>query len=253
MLFRTRATQPEHFDDATRRAEEFRAAYGELARVNRVFRLDDPYTRVLSQWLGPDHCKDLSILDLGAGDGWLGRQMEAWAAKRGWRWHVTDLDLNPVPLSLSTGAHRIVASALELPFANNAFDLVIASQMTHHFNTEEDVVAHFQEAWRVGRHGLFITDMRRGAFLYILLCLALPALGLSREMRSDGLLSVRKSWTPREWRDLAARAGLREPTISGYFGTRLILGARKSATDAASGTSEQYPAMDEFYSAPSGK
>src|ERR1043165_762194 len=82
MIFRTRSTQPEHFDDPARDAEEFRSGYLQLARVNELFRLHDPYTRILSRWLG-DQAHKLSILDLGAGDGWLGRAMESWAASRG--------------------------------------------------------------------------------------------------------------------------------------------------------------------------
>jgi SAM-dependent methyltransferase len=255
MLFRARATQPEHFDDARRTPEEFRAAYAELARVNRLFRAEDPYTRVMARWLGAEQCRQLSILDLGAGDGWLGRTMEAWAAERGWSWKVTDLDLNPIPLSLSPGKARVTASVLNLPFEDGAFDVVIASQMTHHLNTDDEVVRHFQEAWRVASRAVFITDMHRGWFLYLLLRLTLPLLRISPAMTDDGLLSVRKAWRAREWTDLARRAGLDSARISGYFGTRVILSARKSSVSSAPATetSEAYRAADGFYSAPLGR
>jgi ubiquinone/menaquinone biosynthesis C-methylase UbiE len=254
MLLRGRATQPEHFDDPQRTAEEFRVAYQELARVNKLFRLEDPYTRVMSQWLGAEQCRELSILDLGAGDGWLGRAMEAWARDRGWQWQVTDLDVNPVPLSLSRGHCRIAASALALPFEPNAFDIVIASQMTHHFNSDEDVIAHFSEAWRVAKRGVFITDMRRGWLLYTVLLLTLPLLRLGKNMRADGLLSVRKSWKPAEFRSLAQRAGIKSAKVSGYYGARVILAAEKSAAPVpATETSEAYRGADGFYSAPSGR
>ena len=69
MLFRKRATQREHFDDPARTQEEIRDGYAQLARVNRLFHLADPYTRLLSRWLGAAHCERLSILDVGAGSG----------------------------------------------------------------------------------------------------------------------------------------------------------------------------------------
>lgn len=227
MLFRRRATTPEHFDDSSRTFEEFRSGYAELSRVNRLFRLDDPYTRVMTRWLGHDHCRQLSILDLGAGDGWLDKAITRWAAQRGWQWRVTNLDLNPVPLRLHTAGRNVAGSALQLPFDDAAFDVVIASQMTHHFNTDADVVQHFREAWRVARLGIFLTDMQRNAFLYSMLLLTLPLLRIRGKMRADGLLSVKKSWRVKEWRDLAQRAGLPQAMVRNYYGSRVILAARK--------------------------
>lgn len=255
MLFSARATQPEHFDDARRSPEEFRSAYAELARVNRLFRAEDPYTRVMARWLGADECRQLSILDLGAGDGWLGRAMEKWAAKCGWHWKVTDLDLNPIPLSLGEGRCRVAASALNLPFEDGAFDIVIASQMTHHLNSDDDVVRHFREAWRVASRGVFITDMQRSWSLYFLLHLTLPFLRLSPAMTHDGFLSVRKAWRPSEWRELARRAGLESARVQGYFGTRVILSGLKNpaSISRATETSETYRAADGFCSAPLGR
>ena len=256
MLFRQRATQREHFDDPSRTREEMRHGYAQLARVNTLFRLADPYTRLLSRWLGERDCRQLSILDLGAGDCSLGAEMERWASRRGWAWRVTNLDLNPVPLQWQVARRNVVGSVTALPFAERSFDVVIASQMTHHLDAESDVERHFREAWRVTRLGVFITDMQRNAFLFAAVWLISWVVGLTPAMRADGLLSVRRAWRPAEWRALAARAGLRNAKVSDYFGARVILAARKDACAsnlAASGTSEACRAMEKFCSAPTGK
>jgi ubiquinone/menaquinone biosynthesis C-methylase UbiE len=255
MLFRRRTTQPEHFDDPSRTFHEFREAYDQLARVNQLFRAHDPYTRVLSRWLGHEQCRKLTILDIGAGDGWLGQAMETFAREQGWEWQVTNVDLNAIPLSLHNRRRHVAGSALALPFADGAFDVVVASQMTHHLNTDEEVIRHFQEAWRVARTAVFLTDMQRGAFLFCVLSLVMPFLGLSRKMMGDGLLSVRKGWVPREWRSLADRAGIQEMRVSGYYGVRVILSALKNPVSnvEAIETSELYLAEDQFYSSRSGK
>lgn len=232
-MLRERSVEPEYFDNPARTREEIAAGYRELARVNRLFQLDDPYTRVLSRWLGRDHCRRLSILDLGAGDAWLANHMEAFAARQGWTWTVTSLDMNPVPLQINGRPLNVAGSATALPFRDAAFDLVIASQMTHHLDTDDDVLRHFREAWRVARLGLFITDMRRSALLYALLKFFLPILRLSPRMRADGLLSVRRSFTRAELQALAARSGLPGLTVRTYFGTRLIVSARKTPATAA--------------------
>lgn len=254
-MLRERALEPEHFDDPARTPAELADAYRQLARVNRVFRLDDPYTRVLARWLGHEHCARLSILDVGAGDGWLGAQMEEWARREfGWVWRVTNLDLNSVSLRLHGRPRNVVGTVLALPFQDESFDLVIASQMTHHLPDEAAVVQHFREGWRVARRGVFITDMKRSAIFYALLWVAVRALRLSPDMRADGLLSVKRSWKQRELEFLVARAGLGEATVTSYLGTRLIVAARKpSASLAASETSAACRAADESCSAPRGR
>jgi ubiquinone/menaquinone biosynthesis C-methylase UbiE len=246
MLLRQRATEPEHFDDPARTADEISAGYQELARVNRLFHMHDPYTRVLSRWLGPKHCARLSILDLGAGDGWLGAQMEEWARQLGWQWQVTNLDLNPVPLRLNAHSRNVAGTALALPFPSDSFDVAIASQMTHHLDDDAEVIQHFREAYRVARLGVFITDMKRSPFLYGVLWIALRLLGITPRMRQDGLISVKRSWRKGELRELAGRAGLRGATVQSYFGTRLIVAAKKAAaTDGASETTAACRETDE--------
>src|SRR5205085_12125871 len=92
------------------------------------------------------------ILDLGAGDSWLGAQMESWARREfGWEWRMTNLDLNLVPLQLNSSTRNVVGSVLALPFVANSFDIVIASQMTHHLAGDAEVIQHFREANRVAR------------------------------------------------------------------------------------------------------
>lgn len=253
-MLRERATEPEHFDDPARTPSEIAHAYRQLARVNRLCRLDDPYTRVMSRWLGAENCRRLSILDLGAGDAWLGGEMEKFAARLGWEWRVTNLDLNSVSLQLNPGLRNVVGSALALPFAANSFDIVIASQMTHHLAGDTEVIQHFREAERVARRGVFITDTKRSAFLYAMLWVVLRLLRLTPEMRGDGLLSVKRSWTCEEMRALVERAGISGATVQSYFGTRLIVAARKTpATRAASETNAACLAADGSCSAPLGK
>ena len=140
--------------------------------------------------------------------------MESWARREfNWDWRVTNLDLNLVPLRLNSSTRNVVGSVLALPFIANSFDIVIASQMTHHLAGDAEVIQHFREAERVARRGVFITDMKRSAFLYALLWIVLRGLRLTPEMRADGLLSVKRSWTRVELSKLVARAGLSGATV----------------------------------------
>ena len=100
--------------------------------------------------------------------------------------------------------------------------------MTHHL-TDEQVVTHWREAWRVTRDAIFICDLHRNAGLYALVWLTLQLLRAKAIVREDGLISVRRGFRLHEWRDLATRADIPGANVWRYHGTRIVLQARKQA------------------------
>jgi SAM-dependent methyltransferase len=227
MFLRERSTQAESLDSLERPVADITSSYRQLARLNRLFFFSHPFVITLPRLLGTEACRSLTLLDVGAGDGLLGRRLEAWALRRGWRWEVTNLDANPHALALNPGGRNLTGSALALPFPDAHFDVVIASQMTHHF-TDAEVVTHFREAWRVTRRAVLLSDLHRNAFLYALVWLGSRAVGFNREMRADGATSVRRGFHLDEWRRHAAAAGIPDARIWLYAGTRIMLAARKA-------------------------
>jgi SAM-dependent methyltransferase len=228
MFFRERSAQAEYFDAPNRPEAEMAAAFRELDRVNEFFRFSHPFVSHLPRWLGKERCRCLEILDVGAGTGLLGRKLSAWAQRRGWDWRFTNLDANLVALKSGNAANGVIGSALQLPFADGRFDLVVASQMTHHL-ADAEVVRHWREAWRATRDGLFICDLHRNAGLYAMLWLTMRLMRADRTLREDGLISVKRGFRRREWRELAARAEIPNAKVWLYYGTRIGLQARKGA------------------------
>ncbi len=226
MFLRERSTQAESLDSHERPPADIAASYRQLARANRLFFFSHPFVVHLPRLLGREHCRSLTLLDVGAGDGLLGRRLEAWAQRRGWRWEVTNLDANPHALALNPGGRNVPGSALALPFPDAHFDVVIASQMTHHL-ADAEVAAHFREAWRVARRAVLLSDVHRNAFLYALVWFWLRVPGFSREMRQDGVISVRRGFRLGEWRRLAEQSGIPGAHVWLYAGTRIMLAARK--------------------------
>lgn len=225
MFFRERSTQAEYLDTPGLSAEERVANFRELDRVNQFFRFEHPFTSRLPQWLGEQRCTSLDILDVGAGTGLLSQVLSSWARDRGWDWRFTNLDINPVRLHLDDEVKIVTGSALRLPFADRSFDLVVASQMTHHL-TDAEVVQHWREAWRVTRDAIFICDLHRNAGFYALLWPAMQLLRSQPMLIKDGMISIRRGFRRREWRELAARAEIPNPRVSLYYGTRIVLQAR---------------------------
>jgi 2-polyprenyl-3-methyl-5-hydroxy-6-metoxy-1,4-benzoquinol methylase len=227
MFLSRRATQEEYFD-SERPAEEVEEFFRSIGRVNRFFDFAHPFREALPKLLGETECRVLSVLDVGAGDGSLGRSVQGWAKGRGWNWRVANLDCNLPALKLNAGGLNVVGSAVRLPFQEGSFDVVIASQMAHHL-TDNDVKQLLRESWRVARRAVVLCDLHRNIGLYSLLWLLFCFQKYPASFRADGLLSVKRGWRVDELLSLAREAGIPGATAQLRFGTRIVLHARRSA------------------------
>jgi ubiquinone/menaquinone biosynthesis C-methylase UbiE len=228
MFLSRRSTQAEYFDTG-RPAAELREFFRALNQVNRLFAFQEPFLQMLPRLLGEAECGALSILDLGAGDGLLGRTLSDRAQKRGWTWRVTNLDHSRLTLALSGTGRNVAGSALALPFAEGSFDAVIASQMTHHL-TDEQAKVHLREAWRVAKKAVVIADLRRSKLLYLVIWTMLLCRRFPRTFGEDALLSVRRSWRVKELQTLVRRAGLQETRVESCYGARVLIYGVKPTT-----------------------
>src|SRR6185503_15370286 len=130
-------------------------------------------------------------------------------------------------LRLSNSARNIAGSVLALPFRDACFDVVVASQMTHHLPEDVQVVQHLREAWRVSRRAILFTDLHRGLLLYGVLRLLFCLRRYPKHFRDDALLSIRRSFRRRELQLLANEAGIPNARASLYYGSRVILQAKR--------------------------
>jgi SAM-dependent methyltransferase len=221
MFLSHRSRQAEYFD-AERSTTEVAAFFRCLGRVNRSFAFSEPFERLLPGIAGEAICQALSILDLGAGDGMLGKKLADWAQRRGWRWCVTNLDLSLLALGLNPSGRNVVGSAFALPFQDASFDLVIASQMAHHLSDNE-VIRLLREAWRVSRRGILICDLHRTVLVYCALWFLLRAQRHTGPFYRDALLSVKRGWRVAELGKLAETAQIANVEVSILGRARVVL------------------------------
>lgn len=226
MFLRRRSRQVECFDDPTRPAADVARDYAQLDRVNRLFRHADPFTRLLQRDPRSPRWQNAAVLEIGAGTGGLATELLAWSRRRGWAWAYTCLDSNPVGIAANPIPCKVLGDALQLPFPDGTFDLVLASQMTHHLD-DPGVIVHLREAWRVTRGSMIISDLHRNLFLLSLVTVTSPILRLSRQLCADGRLSVRRGFRTGEWRRAARAAGIPDARVDVQvqFGCRIVLSA----------------------------
>jgi SAM-dependent methyltransferase len=221
MFLSRRSRQAEYFD-VERSTAELAGFFSCLGRVNRSFAFSEPFERLLPGIVGELNCPALSILDLGAGDGMLGKELTDWAQERSWHWCVTNLDISLPALGLNPGGRNVVGSAFALPFHNNSFDVVIASQMAHHLSDDE-VIRLLREAWRVSRRGILICDLHRTLLVYCALWILLRAQRHTGPFYQDALLSVKRSWRVKELGKLAESAQIPDVQVSILRRARVVL------------------------------
>lgn len=202
-----RSTERELLDDGRVAGDELRTNLTDLARLNALpggrRASIDAIAHLLADAPHP------TVLDVGTGAG----DLPVAFARRGWQ--TVALDADPAVTALAREwtadepAIRIVdGSATALPLPDSSVDVAHASLLAHHLDPAVAVRA-FAEMGRVARRGIVVNDLRRGVVPLLAVGVAVAALGRCRTTRHDGLLSVRRAYTPSELDALIAAAGLR--------------------------------------------
>ncbi len=106
--------------------------------------------------------------------------------------------------------------------------MAVFSLLLHHLDPGPAAAA-LRELRRVARRGIVVNDLTRTWAGLVGLALLLPLLARSWITRHDGLVSVRRAYTPPELRRLARSVGLDHLHSAGWLGARVALWAEVRA------------------------
>jgi len=101
----------------------------------------------------------------------------------------------------------VVADVRRLPFPPRSFDVVTASLFLHHFDAPE-VAGVLRTLFALARRALIVNDLRRARVPYVFGRVTFPWLFRSRVSVADGLLSIRRAFTPVELLHAFREAGI---------------------------------------------
>jgi ubiquinone/menaquinone biosynthesis C-methylase UbiE len=236
-----RAEREELIDSQEPSAADFAASFGDVARVNRYLGGTWAVRNVLPELLsGIDRSRPVRILDIATGSADIPRAL-VHAARRdafgpGVRFDITALDNHPKVLEFARTATppnvypeiRITeGDAFALPYPDGAFDIALCSLAFHHFGYDR-CVSLLREMDRIAEHGFIVNDLRRDRAACGLIWTATRLVGANRLTRHDAPLSVLRSYTLPEYRQMVRDAGIAHATVRAVPMYRAVITGRKA-------------------------
>lgn len=232
-MFKTRSLKLERIDTGDYTPEEYERFLRDISFINRVLGDNRALRKTLLREIETANLQTFSVLDVGAGSGELLRAIAEFARRQNRKSHLFGLELNARSAAAIVEESKnyaeitaVRADALRLPFADDSFDYAICSLFTHHF-TDDNIVKILSEMNRVARRRIFIIDLERRPAAYVLYKIFCRAFFISRLVREDGSLSVLRSFTPEELKNLGEKAGLQSVAVKKSTPFRLVLEGEK--------------------------
>ncbi len=187
-----------------------RVTLGDIARTNRLFGGRGAVRFGVNRLLQREgRARALTVLDVGAGMGDVSQHLVTRMNCGDPRIVVVALDHLRVAARLCRrqGLTAVVGDTRALPFAKRSVDIVVVSQVLHHFvrKTAVDLIREFD---RVARSGVVIADARPSRAASIGLWLVSFLLRYHPVTRRDGLVSIRRGFRRSELKQILMQAGV---------------------------------------------
>ena len=163
-----------------------------------------------------------SLLDVGTGLADIPHAARELAARRGVTLTTFGVDESETLARVTTETldGSACADARALPFADSSVDVVICSQVLHHFKDKE-ISRVLRELHRVARRRVIVSDLRRSWLAACGFWIVAWPLGFHAVTRHDGFVSVLRGFTADELsRHVLGATGVRAE-VRPYLGFRI--------------------------------
>jgi SAM-dependent methyltransferase len=166
--------------------------------------------------------RQATLLDVGTGLGDIPCRAREVARENGIELTTVGLDsaIELARASRPVLTLSVCGDALQLPFADHSVDIVMCSQVLHHFSGV-DALKLLREMNRVARVRVIVSDLRRSWIAAAGLWLASFPLRFHAVSRHDGVVSVMRGFTPEELVDTVRDAVARNPVVHRRRGFRV--------------------------------
>jgi len=186
---------------------------GDVVRANSLFGGLSSAIDELKESL-KDVPSEATLLDVGTGLGDIPSRAREVAREMGIELTTMGLDsaLELARASRPVLTLTVCGDALRLPFADHSVDIVMCSQLLHHF-AGADALELLREMNRVARIRVIVSDLRRSWIAAAGLWLVSFPLRFHAVSRHDGVVSVMRGFTPEELVDTVRDAVARNTVV----------------------------------------
>ena len=171
----------------------------------------------------------VTVADLGSGSGEVPVAIARWARKRDLNvrilavdWAGRNLAVTRANVADTPEVSLLQADANRMPLPPCSVDYVISSLFIHHFAPVQ-AVGVLRAAYLCARRAIIMSDLVRGWLPLVAFKLVQPIFAHNFLTRHDGALSIRRSYTPAELRQLAEAAGLHNARVHTHWPWRMTL------------------------------
>lgn len=187
-------------------------AYNDINTVNRLLggnKITLSGIVQLTKHLPPG--QEVSIIDIGCGDGEILFQCEKYAQQNKLNWKLTGIDINPHSIALALKKapeqSRVTFVAMDIfskDFDNKTADIFLFSLTLHHF-TDSEILTILEKANQQANLGIVINDLQRSAVAYRLFQMFSFFFLKSNMAKSDGLVSILRGFKRNDLKQFALK------------------------------------------------
>jgi 2-polyprenyl-3-methyl-5-hydroxy-6-metoxy-1,4-benzoquinol methylase len=215
-----RTLTPEIMDDFRMEGETLRTTLDQIALVNQLLggnNITLEGVSMLMENVPPG--KEVTIADIGCGNGDMLRTLAKTARKNGWRVKLIGIDANGYTANyaavLSAQYPEITYYCIDIlddRFREMQYDIVLCTLTLHHF--EDRQITKLMSVFRRNAAiGIVINDLHRSALAYRLFQVFSRIAGMGKMAKEDGLVSILRGFKRKEIEELSRKLNFNQYTL----------------------------------------
>lgn len=213
-----RSDAPEIMDDFNLEGEILRDALDKIASINRLLGGNKVTLDGINYLLKKDSrstSRELSILDVGCGNGDMLRALADYAVKKNLNFKLTGIDANEFTIKharkLSAdypNISYICVDIFEEIKQESTYDVILCTLTLHHFKDDEILVL-MEGFKKQSALGLVINDLHRSRTAYYLFSAICYVFRLNQMSKDDGLTSILRGFKRHDLQSYARQLNLK--------------------------------------------